>query len=46
MAVTVAGLNDAPVAADDDADTDEKTAFDIDVLENDEDVDEGDIRTF
>ncbi|WP_425100193.1 Ig-like domain-containing protein [Tropicibacter sp. S64] len=43
LAVTVTGVNDAPVAEDDAATTDEDVATLIDVLGNDSDVDLGDI---
>ncbi len=39
MTVTVNSVNDAPVANDDTATTDEDTAVDIDVLANDSDID-------
>ncbi|MBN2293610.1 MAG: tandem-95 repeat protein, partial [Pirellulales bacterium] len=43
ITITVTGVNDAPVAVDDDtAETDEETAIDIDVLGNDYDPDNGD----
>ncbi|MFN3259429.1 MAG: Ig-like domain-containing protein [Pikeienuella sp.] len=41
LTVTVTGVNDAPVANDDAATTDEDTAVSVDVLANDEDVDDG-----
>ena len=37
--ITINGVNDAPVAVDDAATTDQNTAFDIDILFNDSDVD-------
>jgi large repetitive protein len=40
--ITVNAVNDAPVAKDDTAMTDEDTSALIDVLSNDEDVDDGD----
>ncbi|WGW03668.1 Ig-like domain-containing protein [Tropicibacter oceani] len=40
--VTVTGVNDAPVAVDDTAETDEDTGQIIDVLGNDSDIDNGD----
>jgi len=40
VTVTVNGLNDPPVVADDDANTDEDTPVDIDVLGNDTDPDD------
>lgn len=43
VSVLVNGLNDAPVANDDVASTDEDTAVDIDVLANDTDVDATDV---
>ena len=45
VTVTVSGLNDAPVAVDDEDTTNEKTAIDINVLDNDEDIDLGDQLT-
>ena len=40
VTVTVDPINDDPLAVDDSAETDEDTATDIDVLDNDSDVDE------
>ncbi len=45
VAVTVSGVNDAPVARADTAATDEDHAVDINVLANDTDADAGDTRT-
>lgn len=45
VTVTITGVNDGPVAADDTAVTDEDTAVVIDVLLNDLDVDAGDVLT-
>lgn len=42
--VTVLGVNDTPIAADDDAETDDNTVIDIDVLENDYDFEEQALR--
>jgi VCBS repeat-containing protein len=42
VSVTVKAVNDAPVAKDDTAETDEDTSAIIDVLANDTDVDDGD----
>jgi hypothetical protein len=41
VSITVTSVNDAPVAADDTATTDEDTAVTIDVLTNDTDVEDG-----
>ncbi|NRB03228.1 MAG: tandem-95 repeat protein, partial [Rhodobacteraceae bacterium] len=41
VTVDVAGINDDPDAADDDATTDEDTSVVLDVLDNDTDVDDG-----
>ena len=43
VAVTVNNINDAPIAVDDIAETDEDTPVTIDVLANDEDVDGDDL---
>jgi len=45
VSVSVAAVNDAPVAVGDSATTDELTAIMIDVLANDTDVDTGDVLT-
>jgi VCBS repeat-containing protein len=45
LTFTIAGLNDAPVAAPDTATTDENAAVLIDVLANDTDVDNGAVLT-
>ncbi|MEX0828355.1 MAG: Ig-like domain-containing protein, partial [Haliea sp.] len=45
LAVTVTGVNDAPVAAPDTGETDADTVVTLDVLVNDTDIDDGDVLT-